>query len=102
MENRRCESGVDLWQRFKEFYEVVNTAGAAGSNHRNRYRFANGFEHWQIKTAFDPVGVDTVDDNFSRAKFRAALDPLYCIKPGILSATLCENVKLTVYTLDVN
>ena len=81
MKNAGGQNGVGLALK-QDLGEVLEGAGAAAGDHRHAHGFADAPRDHQVKTGLRAVGVDAVQNDFTRAQPNRATGPLDGIEAG--------------------
>ena len=84
--------------------ELCNGCGAcaAACHDGNRYLFANGVQHFNVKAASYAVCVHAVKHDFAGAQFLSPLRPFDCVDLRLVAAAAAEDGKNAVYPFDVH
>ena len=85
------QTRIDIRDLIEKVQEVLDAAGAAGSDHRDFYRIAYGAQHREVEPLLHPVGIYGVDDDLPCAAIDALFDPGDRLHPGIVPAAFGED-----------
>ena len=85
----------------EQFEEILLFARAARGDDGHIHPGGHRVQHFKVKAAAHPVGVDAVEADFPRAVAGAPGDPFQGIPAGVLPAALGKDPELPVHPLDV-
>src|SRR4051812_20621293 len=67
---------------------MLQRAGASTGNHRNSDAFANATGDRNVEPGLGAIGIDTIQNNFTRAQRHRPLSPLHRVQPGWLASAV--------------